>query len=356
MRLLLLTLLLLPTVLFSQWDIARPGKTYSFPADHYCHPDFKTEWWYFTGNLQAADGREFGYQITWFRQGIREPGNRAPADSNFVIDHLHFGHFAISDLSTGEHVFEQAIKRGAHGEAGTGQPGDKALVWVDPWTLSLDDDGSFRIAAKSKRIELDLHLVPTREPVFNGTNGVSSKAPGEGNGSHYYSYTRLRSSGRLAIDGREVSDITGSSWFDREWSTSVLGAEQIGWDWFSLNLNDGSDLMIYQLRERDGGVSEFSSGTLRRPDGTVVHLPSDSYTLKPGSTWKSKATGGEYPTTWSVKIPEEDIEFEVQAVFDAQELNLFPVTYWEGAVRVKGSHSGKGYMELTGYAGEVPLH
>ena len=187
-------------------------------------------------------------------------------------------------------------------------------------------------------------------------HGVSRKGPGMSNGSHYYSFTRLETSGTIRIDDRAATEVVGSSWFDREWSTSALGEDQVGWDWFALRLDDGSDLMIYQLRQADGTPDPFSSGTLRKPDGTTIHLASDAFRLQPGSTWTSRQSGGRYPMTWKITVPGEDLELEVSAAFDDQEVALFPVTYWEGAVRVEGSRSGHGYMELTGYAGEVPLH
>ena len=345
----------------AQWKTAKPGKNYQFPADHHTHPDFQTEWWYFTGNLRASeDGHELGYQITWFRQGIRPPGDRAEVQSRFVIDHLHFVHLAVSDVRRKAHHFEQIAHRGAYGEAGTGAApaGQQPLVWVDPCRLTLKEDGSFHIVAKNSdgTLALDLRLRPTRAPVFNGVGGLSQKAPGEGNGSHYYSLTRMETTGEVRVDGRSYSQVTGLSWFDREWSTSALGDGQAGWDWFALNLSDGADLMLYQLRRDDGTRSPFSSGTLRKPDGTIIHLPSEAYQLQPGRTWKSQDTGGHYPVEWKITLPEHALDVTVSAAFDAQEMALFPVTYWEGAVRVEGSHSGEGYMELTGYAGEVPLH
>jgi len=346
------------------WRMAAPGKTYEFPADHLSHPDFKTEWWYFTGNLKTTEGRRLGYQITWFRQGIRPPSEAGTAESSFVLDHLYFGHIAISDLKDETFKFGQIIRRGAHGETGaaelvSGEPVPKEfegkLVWIEPWDLTLTAEGGLLIQAESEGIVLDLHLEPTRTPIFHGKDGFSQKAEGKGNGSHYYSFTRLKTTGSVAIGDTIYNDVTGSSWFDREWSTSVLGERQIGWDWFSLNLSDGSDLMLYQLREADGSASSFSKGTLRKKDGTRIRIGEGDFELEPIETWTSEATGGEYPIKWALKIPEQDIDLTVSAAFSEQELVLFPVTYWEGAVRVEGTQTGEGYMELTGYTGEVPL-
>ena len=342
------------------WAIATKGKSYQFPEDHYSHNDFKTEWWYFTGNLESAEGKKFGFQVTWFRQGLRAPEDRHSTKSRYIQDHLLFAHLAISDLETGEHLFSQQIARGAYGETGTtnATAGPGKLVWVGNNHLYLLEDGLFQMALASDDpdFQLELTLEPTRPPMFNGVDGLSTKAPGEGNGSHYYSYTRLRSSGNLTVRGKQYNITKGSTWFDREWSTSVLGEEQVGWDWFSLNLSDGSDLMIYQLREKNGAASSTSSGTLRKPDGEILHLTLSDFKRTPGkASWTSPKSEGTYPTSWSIEIPEHQISLEVEAAFQAQEMALFPVTYWEGSVQVSGSHQGQGYMELTGYAGAVPL-
>ena len=192
--------------------------------------------------------------------------------------------------------------------------------------------------------------------VFNGIDGVSRKGPGASNGSHYYSLTRLQTTGSITIDTASPAAVTGTSWFDREWSTSALGENQVGWDWFALRLDDGSDLMIYQLRQADGTADPFSSGTLRKPDGSIIHLGSEAFQLRPGKTWKSRRSGGSYPMQWHISVPGQGLDLRVSAAFPEQEVALFPVTYWEGAVRVEGSRQGEGYMELTGYSGEVPLH
>ncbi len=191
--------------------------------------------------------------------------------------------------------------------------------------------------------------------MFNGVDGLSRKGPGRSNGSHYYSMTRLETIGNARIGDRSFVGVAGTSWFDREWSTSALRENQVGWDWFALRLDDGSDLMIYQIRRASGTPDPFSSGTLRRPDGEVIHLGSEAFRLQAGRTWTSGETGGDYPVTWRIAVPAESIDLRVTASFDHQEVTLFPVTYWEGAVRVQGSHAGEGYMELTGYTGKVPL-
>ena len=362
MVVLALSLALSSSAVLAQWQAARPGKVYEFPADHHSHPEFQTEWWYFTGNLQTAEGRELGYQLTWFRQGLRPPGVHAPTRSRFIIENLHFVHLAISDLDRRQHRFAQVTRRGSHGEAGTGtaEGNNKAgrLVWVGPCTLELDDQGAFHIKANDDEnsMALDLQLRPTRDPVCNGVDGLSRKGPGASNGSHYYSLTRLQTTGAVRIGTAAPAAVNGTSWFDREWSTSALGENQVGWDWFALRLDDGSDLMIYQIRQADGTADPFSSGSLRRADGSTLHLSSDAFELQPGTTWKSRRSGGRYPLQWRIIVPGEDLDLEVSAAFDNQELALFPVTYWEGAVQVSGNRRGAGYMELTGYSGEVPLH
>jgi predicted secreted hydrolase len=345
----------------AQWQIARPGKLYQFPADHRSHPGFQTEWWYFTGNLRTSEGKDFGYQVTWFRQGLRPPGVLIPTRSRFIVEDLHFVHLAISDLTKKRHHFAQVLRRGSHGEAGTATKADAMdtpLVWAGPCTLQMTKAGGFRIMAEDDKatMALNLHLRPTREPIFHGSDGVSRKGPGPSNASHYYSFTRLETSGSLRVEGSEPVIVDGTSWLDREWSTSALGENQVGWDWFALRLEDGSDLMIYQMRQQDGSADPFSSGTLRKPDGSRIHLSSEAFQLQPGDTWKSRRSGGTYPIKWRISLPAQQLDLRVSATIKNQEVVLFPVTYWEGSVKVDGTLKGEGYMELTGYAGEVPMH
>lgn len=340
------------------WRKAEPGWQFEWPRDHAVHPDFKTEWWYFTGNLRAADGRRFGYQLTFFRQGVRAPGNRVKAQSRFVLDDLHFGHFAITDIAGQRFHFAQRLLRGAFGEAGFGgTEGDTRLAWLGDWSLKTDEKGAMHFHAKDGPRTLALELRSTKPWVLHGDAGWSVKADVPGHASQYYSGTRLASKGTLQIDGRSL-EVEGESWFDHEWATNQLAPGQIGWDWFSVQLDDGTELMIYQLRKKDGSADGASSGSFIAADGSVRHLSASEIRLKPTKHWESPKTKGRYPVEWRVEIPGLRLSLDVTTPLQAQELALEPVAYWEGVIDVKGSRAGAalkghGYLELTGYAGEL---
>ncbi len=343
------------------WRQALPGWDYQFPRDHFSHDDFRTEWWYATGQVSTAEGRRFGYQFTLFRRGVRPPGDRAPVASRWVVDHLPLGHFALTDITSGRFSFAQRLERGAFGRAGFPPPGEAQdrLAWVGDWALAMPADQSFRVSATQAGAALELRLEPTRPPLLNGERGVSQKSAGVGQASHYYSLTRLRTSGKVTVEGKDYA-VAGLSWLDREWGTNQLSPEQVGWDWFSLHLSDGSDLMLYRLRRQDGSADPFSSGTWRGPDGTTRHLQRADFILTavPGRTWTSARSGGCYPQEWQIQLPGEGVELRVTALMANQELALDPVAYWEGAVEARGSRagaalSGEGYLEMTGYSGPL---
>ncbi len=339
----------------ADWRIAEPGWHYEFPRDHHAHPEFKTEWWYFTGNLADAAGRRFGYQVTFFRQGIRPPAERDPKLSRFVVGDLKFAHFTVTDVSGKRFRFAQKTSRGAFGEAGF-DDGDR-IAWIDSWNLRVDANGGFHLQAATKEMAVDLLLAATKPPAIHGTDGVSQKASGEGHASHYYSLTRLTSSGSLR-SGAETSAVKGESWFDHEWATNQLAAGQVGWNWLSVHFDDGSDLMLYQMRLESGAPDPTSSGTLIAPDGTTTHLPSTAFRMSPKDFWTSAKTGAKYPIGWRIELPEKGLQFEVRASLENQELALLPLAYWEGAVEIKGTRNGeafagRGYLELTGYAGPL---
>ncbi len=338
----------------SAWKMAQPGWRYEWPRDHSAHHDFKTEWWYFTGELRAADGRRFGYQLTFFRQGVRTPG--APAvQSRFATDALKFGHFAITDVGAKDFHFAQQISRGAFGEAGFDDA--RRLAWLEDWSLILEEGGAMRLRASDRGRSLDLRLEPGKPWTMHGTDGISRKAAQSGFASHYYSGTRLRSQGTLTLDGRSLA-VAGESWFDHEWASNPLAPEQCGWDWFSVQFDDGSELMLYRLRRRDGSVDGASSGSFIAADGTVRHLRLDELKLTPTRFWKSTKTRGNYPIGWRVEVATLGLDVQVTTPVDNQELVLEPISYWEGLTDVRGSREGRtvrghGYLELTGYAGEL---
>lgn len=337
------------------WQIARPGWQYVFPRDHGSHPAFKTEWWYFTGNLRSDDGREFGYQLTFFRIGVIPPGEQLKATSRFVVRNIAMVHFAISDLGTRKFHFEQLLSRGAYGEAGFGDGG--RLAWLDQCSLDLGSDGRFHLIGRGGGQSLDLTLSSAKPPVIHGIDGFSRKADGPGRASQYYSFTRLATVGTLGVDGTAHS-VRGESWFDHEWATNQLGPDQVGWDWLSLQLDDGTELMLFQIRKKNGSTDKWSSGTLVSTNGKATHLAANEFALKPSHSWRSPATGAVYPEQWHISIPGSGIDLAATARMEDQELNLRPTAYWEGSISVTGTRSGvpvrgNGYLEMTGYAGQV---
>ena len=343
----------------SPWKQAEPGYKYEFPRDHASHPDNKIEWWYYTGNVKAADGRRFGYQVTFFRVGI----DHSPANpSRWAIRDLYMTHLAVSDARGQRYRFAEKLSRGGPGLAGALT--DRYYVWNDDWTAGIKEQGSgireHVLRAKSEQAGIDLVLEEGKPPVIHGINGISQKGAQPGNASHYYSLTRMPTKGTIAIDGERVA-VTGESWMDHESGTSFLEPEQRGWDWLSIQMSDNRELMLYQLRRSDGSRDPRSSGTLVDPAGKSLHLADKDFTLTPGrSTFKSK-NGAAYPTEWTVSIPSQRIELRITTPLDDQELSLVEstgVAYWEGMIDVAGQSgsqavTGSGYLEMTGYFGSL---
>ena len=332
------------------WALALPGWQYEFPRDHHAHPDFKTEWWYFTGNLTTADGRELGYQLTFFRQGVRRD---AGAVSRFATEDIKLAHFAVSDLDGESFTHGQKVSRGAFGEAGFNE-GDR-LAWIDDWEVRLMEGGRFQLRANYDGTSIDLLLTPRKGPVLHGKDGVSQKSAGEGRASHYYSLTRLETVGTVNVGGKSY-EVKGWSWFDQEWATNQLTEEQTGWDWFSLQFEDGTELMLFQIRLKDGGRDAFSHGTFVHADGSTTSIKNEDFVLESGRKWRSPKTGGEYPVEWKMAIPKLSLDLEVRARMNEQELELNPISYWEGSIAATGWKDGvpvkgRGYLEMTGYAG-----
>jgi predicted secreted hydrolase len=310
--------------------------------------------------LRAADGRRFGYQVTFFRQGVRAPGARTAAKSRFVVDDLKFGHFTITDVGAKQFHFSQQLRRGAFSEAGFGDlksnPPITKLAWLGDWSLTLDADGAMLLHASDGARSLDLRLVSTKPWALHGDGGLSRKADVPGHASQYFSGTRMRSSGTLK-NGAMLT-VEGESWFDHEWATNQLAPGQSGWDWFSVQLDDGTELMIYRLRRKDGSVDGASAGSFIAKDGSVRHLRLDELKLTPLRFWQSTKTRGKYPIAWRIEVPSLSLALDVTTPVEAQELALDPVAYWEGMIDVRGTRDGRavnghGYLELTGYAGAV---
>jgi predicted secreted hydrolase len=351
----LLLLCLLAGGAQADWRTALPGWKYEFPGDHGNHPEFKTEWWYFSGNLTAADGRAFGYQLTFFRQGVMPLDADIIPLSHFVTNSVKFAHFAVSDLSGSAFHFFRRLSRGAYGEAGFGA--GSRLAWIEDWSCTLGDDGAFRIRANADDLSLELTLKAAKPLVIHGRDGVSQKSEGEGRASHYYSFTRLSSEGVLRM-GEQQFAVSGLSWFDHEWATNQLAANQVGWNWFGLQLDDGSDLMLIHFRTKDGERDPHSAGTFVDPNGVATPLSEADFTLDRVDTWSSSETSGRYPVAWRITIPRLHIRLDLRAALKDQELRLKPIAYWEGSVRAQGTAGdrnvkGSGYLEMTGYAGPI---
>jgi len=321
-------------------------RAFHFPADHAAHPGFATEWWYFTGNLRSAEGRRFGYQLTLFRVGLK-PGLPAD-DSEWRANQLYMGHLAVSDIVTRQHHSAERFARAAAGLAGA--EAEPLRVWLGPWSIRGTADATFPIQLNAADGDIAIALTldhDGRPPVLQGERGLSRKGATPGNASYYYSLTRLPSTGEIRI-GDDRHHVEGNSWFDREWSSSALAADQAGWDWFALHLDDGRDLMFYRMRGKDGRAQRFSSGVLVGADGSSQALTLQEVSAVPTRTWQSP-DGIAYPVDWRLQVPRYGLDLTVEAAFDAQEMRQ-TVRYWEGAVIVGGSHRGIGYLELSGYA------
>ena len=360
---LLIALLALTSVQsVAPWKEAKAGYRYEFPRDHAAHPDFKIEWWYYTGNVSAADGRRFGYQVTFFRVGVdHTPQN----PSKWAVRDLYMTHLAISDAKGQRYRYAEKLTRGGPGLAGA--KSDRYYTWNDDWSAGLSGSGEpgtgsrqHAIKAMAEKAGVDLILDEGKPPAINGINGINQKGAREGNASHYYSLTRMPTKGTLTIDG-ERFEVSGLTWMDHEFSTSFLEPEQRGWDWFSIQLSDNRELMLYRMRRADGSHDPRSSGTLVQPDGRTIHLTDKDFTLTPGrSAFKSK-NGAVYPTEWKVSVPAHKIELTVTTPLQDQELSLVEstgVAYWEGMIDVAGTTGGQavrgsGYLEMTGYYGSL---
>ncbi len=337
----------------SRFKKALPGYAFSFPRDHGNHPDYLIEWWYFTGNLQSQEGSAYGYELTFFRRGIE---NKVAEEnpSHWAVRDLYLAHFAISDLSNKGFFYDEKISREAIGKAGAKI--GKMAVWIDRWSAVQTGDG-IRLLADNATMHIDLNLIPAKPLVVHGDQGISRKGDEAGEASHYYSYTRLRTQGTVRVKEKEAT-VTGLSWMDHEFGSSLLGAGQVGWDWFSIQLDDGSEYMFYQIREENGSNDPVSSATVIDTEGKSRHLSAQEFSLKPTRNWTSPHSGASYPVAWEIAVPSEGLSLTSRPALDDQELMTSQstrVTYWEGATHFSGQKKGrqvqgKGYVELTGYA------
>ncbi len=335
---------------------ALPNRKFSFPRDHFSHPDFRTEWWYYTGHLETSEGKNYGYQVTFFRFGLRDRQKEGGGEPPLFTD-LYLSHFALSDKKAKKFTFRDRVNRG-YGEK-AGARADRFLVWNEDWKVELRGR-SHEINIKDRNRVLRLRLTPMKPPILHGQNGLSRKGEGKRRASYYYSLTRMRTEGSMEVDGHR-EEVRGLSWMDHEFGSDQLGEDQVGWDWFSLQLENKTEVMLYLMRRKDGSVDPVSSGTLVHVDGTARNLSLESFTVEALGKWTSPQSGATYPMGWKIAIPAQEIELEVVPFFAQQELDTRKstrVTYWEGSVKVQGSYRNKpvrglGYVEMTGYAGRL---
>lgn len=349
---------------------AMQPRVFHFPADFGPHDRYRSEWWYYTGTLRDSSGRRFGFELTFFRFALAP--HKPPGASPWISNQIYMADFAITDPKDRRFFAWQRFSRDALGLAGAqAQPFE---VWVDDWSIRHvkerwrpENSGKgvnapcaiegvcaafpWVLRAQTQTAALRLELTPRQGIVLNGERGLSQKGPAAGDASYYYSMPRLNAHGELRIEGKRFK-VSGEVWFDREWSTSALAANQVGWDWFALRLADGSDLMFYRLRDRNGRTDPHSAGTWVSPQGEVIHLRADEVKLKPLGFW-SDSQGRRYPVRWLLRVPSLGLVLEIQPWMRDQALNL-AIPYWEGAVSVTGkrgkrSERGSGYLELTGY-------
>ena len=347
---LLILLLLAGFAPADDYAVVRPGVALSFPRDHGAHPDFRTEWWYATGWLRTADGRDLGFQVTFFR--TRPPGV-GDNPSAFAPRQVMFAHAALSDPKLGRLRHAQRIARAGFGLAGA-RVGDTDVV-IDDWVLVRGRDGVFRTKVQGDGFALDLALAPTQPVLPQGRGGYSQKGPDPREASHYYSVPQLKVAGTLHEAGKPVA-VTGTAWLDREWSSTLLNPRAVGWDWLGLNMDDGGALKLFRVRDAAGGMV-WAGGSYRAKGGAVIALTPGDVRWSAGAVWRSPRTGARYPVApqVTVMLRGKPMVLQVKPLFADQELDSRagggPV-YWEGAVRVPG---GRGYLEMTGYQAALKM-
>jgi predicted secreted hydrolase len=362
----------------SGFALATEPKPFVFPRDHGPHPDFRHEWWYVTGHLDAQSGERFGFELTFFRFALVPPRSgdvsdtragaatkndrnqsreRGGAHSAWRARQIYMAHFAVTDLDRGTFHASERYARDALGLAGA--QAEPFRVWLDSWSLGTPasetgPEGSsyWQLRAADQGYAFDLQLRAVTPPVLNGDAGLSRKSDAPGAASFYYSIPRLAATGRIVRDGKPL-DVNGLAWLDREWGSGALGADQQGWDWFALQFDDGGTLMFYALRKRDGGRDSHSAGTWFAPDGTTHALSSDDVQIDVKDYWNSPR-GGRYPARWQLRVPSLRLNVEVRPRLADQELDTSP-RYWEGAASIAGTRgdskiAGRAYVELVGYA------
>jgi predicted secreted hydrolase len=342
-------LLIQPTL--SQYQVAAPRYRYEFPRDHFNHEAFQTEWWYYTGNLKSTDGQRYGFELTFFRQGVDRDSSKNKA---WDVQDLFLAHLALSDLD-GQHFYhDERLNRSGPGIAGISEKTNR--IWNGNWQIQWSGDNQ-QLSASNEQFKLNFAMHSEKLPVIHGENGVSQKAAGSGHASHYISLTRLATTGSIELSGKKV-EVAGTSWMDHEFFTNQLDAQQSGWDWLSLQMQDNTELMLYHFRRKDGSSHSFSAGTFIDSNGTKTSLKSTDFVLTPaGKTWSSPDTHATYPIEWKITIPRLGINLKASTLLQNQELTgktKISPSYWEGSIQLEGTrndsvYKGLGYLEMTGY-------
>ena len=331
---------------------ATAPQTWQFPRDFGAHEDYQTEWWYYTGNLETETGRPFGFQLTFFRQALAPNPQPEAGRSGWRSNQIYSAHFTLSDIAETRFYPFERFSRGTVELAGAAA--DPYHVWLENWSATEVEPGKVWLQAESGDVGLDLTVTQSLPPILQGDRGWSVKGSEPGNASYYYSLVQQPTAGTLTIAGKSYP-VHGLTWKDHEYSTSSLSAGTVGWDWFSIQLQNGSALMLYALRHEDGSLEPASAGTSIAADGSTQSLSGSDWQVKVLNTWKSPQSGAVYPAKWSIAIPKLDLTLQAQPLMPNQELKTTAATYWEGAVEFKGTQAGqpiagKGYVELTGYA------
>jgi predicted secreted hydrolase len=315
---------------------ALPGYAYQFPRDHFEHEDFRTEWWYYTGNVTGAKGERYGFELVFFREGAREATRHESSDkSAWSVEDLYLAHAALTDAKGKQFWFDERLNRAGPGVAGASF--DRRRVWNGNWLAQWNGENQ-TLDAITEHFRFHLQLTVEKQFVIHGENGVSQKAEGRGRASHYVSFPLLMVAGTI-----NSTEVHGRAWMDHEWFTEQLGADQVGWDWFSVQLDNRTELMLFELRRKNGSIHQYSSGTFIDARGEARHLRHEDFSLEPLSRWER------YPVEWHLRVPSLNIDITCRPVLRNQKLR----NYWEGAVDYSGTQTGVGYLEMTGYEGPV---
>jgi predicted secreted hydrolase len=323
------------------WREAVPGYRYQFPRDHFEHQDFRTEWWYYTGNVTDAQGKRFGFELVFFRQG---QNRRIENPSVWAVKDLYLAHAALTDIDNKHFRYDERPNREGPGIAGASF--SQQRIWNGNWQAKWNGNTQ-TLDAITDQFRFHLDLKPLKPFVINGENGLSQKAEGRGRASYYVSFPLLSVSGQISADGA-IHAVRGQAWMDHEWFTEQLAGDQSGWDWFSVQLDNNTELMLFELRKQDGSIDAWSSGTFTDAEGRAHNLKRADFTLEP------LEKRGKYPIAWKIRVPSLNIDVTCKAALGNQELlSKTGPSYWEGAVTYEGTQKGVGYLEMTGYDGPV---